>query len=409
MADAGTPEIDAGPGEADGGFMESDGGGPYPAPFPAPPQILNLGGTVLSSPLFVPIFFSNDDMQFVAQLEAFYAAIGDSSYWQTIGADYGVGPATAFAPIVLDQAAPSNIDDGSPTSGLEGLLATAISEGAVPPPAPGTLYCLNFPSTTTITEGQLTSCGGFNGFGGYHSDMVLQDGTYVSYAVMPHCSGNGFSDIDNMTSSASHELIEATTDALPSLSPAWSTLDEEDTFWEDASGGAEVADMCQANLQAYLQITLGGTSYVVQRVWSNSAAAAGHDPCVPDFHGEVFFNAVPDIHEMIDYPTFGGSIPVRGVHIPVGQIGIVTLDLYSDAPFAPWTIQVLDNNTIMGLSPNITFTLDKSMGQNGDRIRLTIQPMHAGQGNIDFYYVNSVTGTGQNQITNYWVGVIGEQ
>ena len=48
----------------------------YPAPFPAPPQVVDFGGPVLASPKFVPVFFSNDDPTMVSQIVGFVAQVG---------------------------------------------------------------------------------------------------------------------------------------------------------------------------------------------------------------------------------------------------------------------------------------------------------------------------------------------
>ena len=43
----------------------------YPAPHPAPPQVVFLQGPVLKAPKFVPVFFSGDDPMYVSALTDF--------------------------------------------------------------------------------------------------------------------------------------------------------------------------------------------------------------------------------------------------------------------------------------------------------------------------------------------------
>src|SRR5262245_47328826 len=48
----------------------------YPAPHPAPPQVVSFGGPVMTSPRVVPVFFANDDPATVAAVEDFERRIG---------------------------------------------------------------------------------------------------------------------------------------------------------------------------------------------------------------------------------------------------------------------------------------------------------------------------------------------
>ena len=88
-------------------------------------------------------------------------------------------------------------------------------------------------------------------FCGYHDSINGQ----VFYAAMPYpgCNGclGGLSDIDALTSTSSHELCEAITDAVPG------------TGWYDDHNG-EIGDIC-----AWKTKQVAG--HTVQLEWSNQA------------------------------------------------------------------------------------------------------------------------------------------
>ena len=101
---------------------------------------------------------------------------------------------------------------------------------------------------TKVVQGGGASC---QVFCGYHNDISDQ----IFYAVMPYpgCTGcTGTLDpFAALTSTSSHELCEAITDAIPGQG------------WYDDSNG-EIGDIC-----AWKTKTVG--KYAVQLEWSNKA------------------------------------------------------------------------------------------------------------------------------------------
>jgi hypothetical protein len=128
---------------------------------------------------------------------------------------------------------------------LQGEIA---SNPAVPQPGPNTLYFIYLPPGVKVIQGGSASC---QAFCGYHSDISGQ----VFYAVMPYpgCAGctGGLSPVDALTSTSSHELCEAITDAIPGQG------------WYDDTNG-EIGDIC-----AWKTKQIG--NYTVQLEWSNQA------------------------------------------------------------------------------------------------------------------------------------------
>ncbi|HXY41164.1 MAG TPA: hypothetical protein VEQ10_15935 [Vicinamibacteria bacterium] len=129
------------------------------------------------------------------------------------------------------------------------MLQHEIATGtALPEPTPNTLYFVYLPPGVKVVQGGGASC---QAFCGYHNDISGQ----VFYAAMPYpgCGGctGGLSVLDALTSTSSHEMCEAITDAIPGQG------------WYDDSNG-EIGDIC-----AWKTKKLG--AYRVQLEWSNTA------------------------------------------------------------------------------------------------------------------------------------------
>ena len=204
--------------------------------------------------------------------------------------------------------------------------------------------------------------------------------------------------INAISPAISHELIEASTDPHPATAPGWAGVDDEDLIWDFAPGG-EVGDMCEYVAAAF-QPLIG--SYFVQRTWSNASAAAGHDPCVPVL-AQPYVTAAPHVGDvMLDYP--GGSARTRGVQISNGSSATVELDLFSDAPTDDWTIKVEDVAVVVQMLPaELSFTLDKTTGNDGDRVHLTIKRLKDGEGGgSEFVVVSKVN----NATVSLWWGLV---
>jgi hypothetical protein len=177
--------------------------------------------------------------------------------------------------------------------------------------------------------------------------------------------------IDALTGDASHEYLESATDPEVQTHPAYAQLDTKDIFWEFALEGAEIADLCGMLPQAFYKPA--GFAYTVQRAWSNSAALASHDPCQPELPGEVYFNSVA-VLPLANVRIEGAEYDTYAVTIPLHTTKTVEVDLYSDGPTSgPWSVQAVDAALLLGLSPNLTVSLNGKGGQNGDKLQLTIR------------------------------------
>jgi hypothetical protein len=150
-----------------------------------------------------------------------------------------IGSATVTSP-ALGSVAP----DGA----IQHLLRQEITtNSAFPQPDANTLFFVYLPPGVAAVQGGSRSC---SSFCGYHSNVGS-----IFYAVMPYpgCSGctGSLQPFDALTSTSSHELAEAITDAIPGQG------------WYDDQNG-EIGDIC-----AWQTKQLG--NYTVQLLWSNQA------------------------------------------------------------------------------------------------------------------------------------------
>jgi hypothetical protein len=418
----------------------------YPAAFPAPPQVADAGGPVLAHPVLVPIFFSNDQDPGspVADMVLFYEDIGATNYWKTM-AEYGVGAPGAVVPVMLAQAAPATIDDTTSPSALSRLLAGLIQNGTdgMPKPTADTVYVFNFPLGTSVTIGSGASGQSCVGFLGYHFDAQIGS-QHVAYAVVPRCAAPAGqrlqTNLQVFTTSASHEITEASNDPFPSYSPAWSQVDGPHIYFDEANGGSEIADMCEQDPET--NFAFADSALLVQRIWSNASALAGHDPCAPALPGTPFFNTVPVPNTKGPFTYDNGSGPVTyevdSVHIPVGQSATIPLDFYSDAPTAPWSVTAADyrcvnttrvlNRSLLALTlspgngstcqavnnPRTPCVTQECTGQNGSTADLTLTVNATGGGQTvngqvngsELYVLTSTQGTGSTAHRHIWFGVV---
>jgi hypothetical protein len=377
-------------------------GGTYAAPHAPLPHVVSAGGPVVASPKLVEITFQGDSLQ--GQIDTFMQQLGGATaYWQGATAEYGVGPLVAITGVTLAEAAPTKLTDAQ----VQAWLRNHISAGQVPAADADTIYVIFYPAQSIVTMGDGSLCGmsSADDFQGYHDDFALTPNNFVSYAVVGRCPPPiaSVAEIDEVTAEASHEIIEAMTDPLPTDNPAYIEVDNDHLAWQ-LIAGPEIADMCAANGNAFF--TPAGVSNLVQRVWSNAAAAASHDPCEP-YGSSPYFNAAPVLEDTVQIPnTVFGPLVTKGVTIPVGTSKTIEVDLFSDAPTpGPWTVTPVDLSSAFfgSAQPALTFKLDKTTGQNGDKLQLTITSVAKGAlGAAPFWLQSDLGG-----VSNTWVGVVG--
>jgi hypothetical protein len=343
-SDAGAPDASA----TDGAFREA----PH-APLPIVP---NNGGPILAAPKLVTIVYAGFAES--ATMSAFGDWIVGSSWVTTVGHDYGVGPGSHVTHVVLPGPAPAQVSDLD----VQALLESKLGDGTLPSAAGADaggvagadagdgeyLYMIFYPASTqtasfldgpsTCTQQSATSF-----IGGYHWET--ESGAYhVPYAVIPTCSsGSLVEGASDLEASASHEFIEAATDPFPESAVAYGLIDPTDP-WVYTAG--EVADLCEG-------LTTQEASFTAQRVWSNSAAAAGTSPCVPA-SSEPFYDVSPSPSQT--------QVIAAGAHVTF------TLTGFSTSAVAPWALTLFPGPS--SFTP--TTVLGASMINNGQTTTLTL-------------------------------------
>ncbi len=283
------------------------------------PRIPDQGGPVLAHLQLVTVTFNGDPNQ--GTLESFGDWIVASAWLTTAGTDYGIGTGAHLQKVRIPTALPAILD----STALEQAFIGYLDGGTLPPPAANVMYVLYLPSSTTITDPALgTSCQDFDG---YHAEVQVGPAamTDVAYAVIASCpSQSGALAIEEQT--ASHEIIETATDPFPDDQPAWEITDMSSPF---AAVGGEVADMCLGTIATE-------STWSVQRVYSNTAAARGDSPCVPPSSAANYlgFSVSPaTVQTAAIGSTVTYTLSAWGTNPSV--LGNVTLEVYSGFETSP--------------------------------------------------------------------------
>ena len=371
--------VEAGP-DVDNGAPSTN----YPAPHSPLPQLVNASkGPVLTSPKIYLVFYPNYAWE--AQFQAFAQAMTTASYWGATTSEYAVGAFGYGGTIDLTDTPPATITQAD----LQTWVGSEIQSGAFGTPDPQAIYTIVYPKTTTITQpnpvspvfGTVASC---VSFGGYHDNVEVALGdagtTDFAYAVIPTCGA-----IDTVTYAMSHEWIEAATDPLITSGGTFTLTggpnaafygpDGDHLIWA-LLGGGEAGDLCEPEgPKTFIKPTDVGQ--YVQRTWSNAAAAASHDPCVPEISG-AFFDAAPVLDETVTFTSaFTGTVTTKGVTIAQGASKTIEVDLFSDGDTGgPWNVTAADVLSTYygsyGLASTLSFAWDRTQGQNGEKLHLTI-------------------------------------
>jgi hypothetical protein len=408
-----TSNAGANAGASDNGMMSGSANQGSTGPFTIAPhapmaQLANLGGPILKTPNLVAITFDGDTLR--DQIEDFASKLGKSQYWSSVISEYGVGEMKSTN-VHIAQAPAKAVNDMDIQKFLQDNVKVGGLLGA---PDSNAIYTFFYPAGTTITQGFGQDVGtGCSDFGGYH-DEVTVGAAKIAYAVIPRCDSfppapaHSLSGIDFVTTAASHESAEASTDPFPQSQPAFAGTDDADLVWSFMTGG-ENGDMC-AGIDEFW-VKPADLGYTVQRLWSNKAALASHDPCVPA-PATPYFNAAFAGADSISVPDPSGQGPAivtKGVKLAVGESKTIVLDLYSDQPTGDWTIAAIDAAAEgppgPGAPPTVLdFKLDKTSGKDGDKVQLTVTLKSAPQGGIEPFIIQSTMGG----VNNVWFGLVGQ-
>ena len=184
------------------------------------------------------------------------------------GGNYGITSVTAGSSYVIPTAPP--VTDLSSFQAQPYLLSK-IADHTLPKPRNGDVFAFYMPGQT-----------GCNINGGHQ--QLGYPGVQAEFLLMYDCSQSTSVNPDQLAtleSTMSHELSEAVTDDYG----AWN---ENDPLVNTVAGG-EIADMC-----AFFNTTkqVSGHAFTWQRIFSNKAAAADKNPCVPVPADDVIYYSV---------------------------------------------------------------------------------------------------------------------
>jgi hypothetical protein len=330
-------------------------------------------GTTLKPIQLVSIVVQGETLS--SALFGFGDALVASTWWTAVGKDYSLGAAAMPTVHVTGPAIPHNTTRADPQnpgeSDMVSYIQQLIASNTAPAPHANTLYMLYLPpGIVAYDEPTGTSNTNCQLYGGYHSAFNatanLFDGSVsgVSWAFAQRCGqGQVLSEQDTLTVTASHEIIESATDAIPGY--GWGMVGPVITSmpWTQspyAALGGEVGDLCADTLWS------DGT-YAYQRVWSNTAAMGKGDPCLP---------AYPNL------PYFNTSAPQGWYSVTAGASVNVPLAGFSDRATADWYVYAAvgaGNDTANDMTGGITSstTAQTTMGttattNNGRTATLTI-------------------------------------
>jgi hypothetical protein len=278
------------------------------------PQVPTGGGPTLASVPVVTVSFAGDSH--TSDLTGFVDWLSQANWASLVAGEYGVHGIEHQAHVDLDASAPADVTDDD----VQALLTTGLGDGALPSaPSSGSLfvYVVFYPDGTSVTRSSGANACGSNPGNGYHV-MTTGTGANVAYVVVPSCDprfSGLLSEVQGMELEAARLLIDTATDPSPLDQPGFQ-LNDESNPW--SSMGPEVGDLCWGRL-----VQEGG--YTLQRVWSNAAAAAGEEPCVPVPAGSVPFGVTASPSTL---QTITAGVPLT-----------FTVTGWSRAAVADWPIQ----------------------------------------------------------------------
>ncbi len=240
------------------------------------------GGPVISNVKVVKVNYGAGTYQSYVSgtgagtMSAFYKAVVGSAHFAWLNSNYktptqSIGFGSFGGDYAISPSAANNgatIDD----TNIQAELVRQINAGLLPAPTANTYYSMHFPKGKKITQGGSSSCAS-GGFCAYHGTVrsSTAPGGYLFYGVLPdNSSGSGCDSgcgsstpFNNWTSVASHELIEAVTDAGVGLATTYASP----LAWYNKTYG-EIGDIC--NAQQGTILGTDGVTYTVQKEWSNS-------------------------------------------------------------------------------------------------------------------------------------------
>jgi hypothetical protein len=389
--DDGSPPVsnDGGPTRKDSA-PGPDTSGPFvPAGHPAYPAVPNHGAHLTNFKL-VTVVASNDSL--IADLFTFSDELIASQWYKTVSKDYSLG--TPSASVHVTGAA---LTSGTTmtSSEMENYISTSINDPSAPQqaqPDGNTIYMLYLPDGVDARDqnGVNTNCQ--LGYNGYHQ-VYGNGGDTLGFSQRCPSPVPGFSKLQTVTITGSHEIMEAATDPdnAHGWLFGWPPSPPTSSAWAMSPTQGEIGDLC------------GGTAipegnYTYQRIWSVTAAQTQADPCVP----------------ALTSPYYNASAPKDWYSVAPGGSVDIPVSGFSTAYVTDW---FLDTNVIYpavssGFTSKVTSAISATVsGQtyykinNGKTATLTVTAPSS-SGSYAIIAVFSIAGAASQETFHLWpVGV----
>ena len=383
---------------------------PYPATAPDAPKVQSAGGTVLSTPRIVPVFFP-EETQASALTDAITKYVA-SAEWRSATSGYGVGATTVATPVQVTASLPSTMtsDDLGAWIGSQLYDGTSAGWGPVDEPTiASTLFVLYPPTCITIyapgedpgDPAAATLCGPRPwDLEGWHWQTTPVPGPHRADRLrgrrrmhVGRRVAGGPDDRDDLA----RDRRGGDRSAVPHVARVL-RRGRRARLLEELYGGGEIGDLCAQDASDL--VTPPDVGYVVQRIWSNAAASAGHDPCVPAVGAGVLRRRRR--RARLDSSTRTSTSTCTGWPSRAAESRTIDVRLFSDGPTDAWKVTAVDPNAAQGGRPLLQMTLDEDSGKNGDVRHLTIRPLFTESGVTALYEIDSTL----HGVTQRWYGEI---
>jgi hypothetical protein len=343
---------------------------PFPVVKPDIGQIVNHGGALLTSAKLVTVTWTVDQNE--AALEDFGDKLVTSSYWKTVVGDY-VGPGTSGPSnhVRIMTAPPATMEVKDFETWFVQQVGNAPGNGW-PAWDAQTVYVVYAPTAMKLTAQGVDLC---QSRANLHGEVDVAGNPHVTYVLIDENCNGSLSVLDGATSAGSHEILEGVTNPHNFSDTALIGFDASHLAWAmfDGTQDDEIGDACEIYSDAFFD----GPSdlpYKLQRMWSNSSAAAGHSPCVPQ-STEPYFNVTAEAMTMLNVVPPGMATPIMalGYEVPVGSTKTFEVTYYSDAATGYWDTKAFEGNGITTPSSTyMTLAVAKGAGLNGDKDQITV-------------------------------------
>lgn len=312
------------------------------------PRVTYHGGPYLRRPRVVTVTFKGDDPTLVSRLEHFGAIITRTRWWREVTQGYCahgdcIGEGRPGTRARLEEVLPDKVRDVD----VEALLAREAEAGRLGPLDSDTLLITYLPAGVALSDAFVPRyCDG--GPRAYHRAFKLGR-LQVAYAVMPRCGAE-----TELTATASHEILEATTNPDPSARGF--AIEGTSANAGFTAAGVEPVDPCGLITMDKHRTLASG--FVVQRAWSNRQASLGRDPCVPTGGRGAYIALIP-------------RQPVVRL-TREGESATITLDSAADQPVGAWRVSAFDLTGRHDREPCVEVSLDRTNIAAGQTANLTI-------------------------------------